>query len=321
MAKTRKTPPKWVLYLQYLPVAGLYHLVRMLPLKVAYAISGALFKLVFLLDRKHHNRTIQHLMHAGVAKNRAEAEVLGRKCYKHFSMLLIEIFKHDQLIKDDSVRIIGNAECARQCGAYGDEGRIYKNIIIATAHYGNWEIAGGFWARHVHTPMLSVMRPFNNPYIGELILKSRRSPEHELVDKSGGFRAAFKALKQGKSLALLVDQHANHTEGVETMFFNQPCRTHASVALLHLKTGVPIIPEVTRRRNDNFEFEFVVGNPIIYSPTDNQEQDIKIITQMITSELERLISECPEQWLWAHRRWLNINRDRKKAFCAQVTEK
>lgn len=305
---SKRKKNKFVLYLEYLPILLLYKLVRALPLHTAYGIATTLAKFVYAVDRKHRIRTVEHLLHAKVAHTRAEAVAIGRKCFCEFAKLLIEIFKGSQLMRPDSVTFAGNVEFARKCGAFGEEGRIYPNIIIVTAHYGNWEVAGGFWARHSHTPMLSVMRPFDNPYIGELILRNRRSPEHDLVDKDGGFRAAFKALKQGKSLALLVDQHAGHLEGVETTFFGQPCRTHASAALLHLRTGVPLVVELTRRKDDDFNFEFVVGDPIDYTPTGDQEKDVAAITQKITSGLEKLIAERPEQWLWAHRRWLNIDR-------------
>jgi lauroyl/myristoyl acyltransferase len=33
---------------------------------------------------------------------------------------------------------------------------------------------------------------------------------------------------------------------------------------------------------------------------------------MFTTALEKMIAEKPEQWMWVHRRWLNIHRDRKK---------
>ena len=68
------------------------------------------------------------------------------------------------------------------------------------------------------------------------------------------------------------------------------------------------MPEVTRRLDNNFNFEFVLGDLIRYTPTGNKENDIKNVTQMYTTALEKLITEQPEQWMWVHRRWLNINR-------------
>lgn len=139
-------------------------------------------------------------------------------------------------------------------------------------------------------------------------MKHRRGPNHELAEKEGGIRDALRALRKGKHIAILADQHASRREaGVEATFFGHPARTHTSPALLHLKTGVPIAPEITRRVGP-FQFEFVFGKLIEFQPTGDKERDIRTLTQLYTSELERLIADQPEQWLWAHRRWLDIDR-------------
>jgi KDO2-lipid IV(A) lauroyltransferase len=99
---------------------------------------------------------------------------------------------------------------------------------------------------------------------------------------------------------------------VDTVFFGQPCKTHRTPALLHLKTGIPIVPELTRRVGDDFSFEIVLGPMIEYTPTDDKEHDIQVICQMCTTALEKMIAEQPEQWLWPHRRWININREHRR---------
>jgi hypothetical protein len=49
------------------------------------------------------------------------------------------------------------------------------------------------------------------------------------------------------------------------------------------------------------------------SYTGNKEHDIRVITQNMTKELERTISEYPEQWLWFHNRWKRtIGEDKKE---------
>ena len=59
----------------------------------------------------------------------------------------------------------------------------------------------------------------------------------------------------------------------------------------------------------DFSFELVLGPLIEYKPTGDKEHDIQTICQMCTTALEKMIAEQPEQWMWAHRRWTNINRD------------
>ena len=77
---------------------------------------------------------------------------------------------------------------------------------------------------------------------------------------------------------------------------------------LSLKTGVPILVLMPRRVSDDFKFEFILSDPIIHKPTEDKEKDIREITQKFTSEIEKTVRRYPEQWLWAHRRWLDINR-------------
>lgn len=305
--KKRKSKGFFRIWLEFIPFWFLYMFIRMLPLKAAYALSSFLFKILFYIDKRHSDRSIKHILHAGITKDVNEATKIAMLSYNSFSKLLVEIIKLSQLYSPDKVKFTGNQDTIREVFGPNEKN---INAIIITAHYGNWELAGSAWAEKTGIPMVSIMRPFGNPLIGKCILRNRESGIHQSVPKDGGIKGLMKALRAGQTIAILADQHAGSKEGVETLFFGQPCRTHSSPALLHLKTGVAIVPQLTRRVDDNFNFEFVVGEIIRYTPTDNKELDIKTVTQMYTTALEKLIAEQPEQWLWAHRRWLNLHRNK-----------
>lgn len=311
--QAKKVPglkPNIVIWIEFMSFLILYYLVRMVPLKVAYAINKFLFRILYLIDGKHRKRAIQHIMHAGIREHEKDAKKLALASYASFAKLLVEIIKSDQCYSPEKIAVSGcKITIDKAVTRNGDN----INVILVTAHYGNWEVAGNAWAEYTGIPMASIMRPFNNPLIGKIILKNRASNIHEMIPKQGGIKGILKAIKQHKIVTFLVDQHASTKDGgVETTFFGQPCRTHTAPALLHLKTGIPIMPELTRRVDDDFNFEFMVGDLIEYKPTDDQAQDIKNITQLYTTALEKMIAEQPEQWLWSHRRWLNINRKSKK---------
>ncbi len=304
--KHKKEKSQIIIWIEYLLFLVLYGIVRIMPLKVAYAINKFLFRLLYYVDGRHRRRAIQHIMHAGVKDNKKDAAKLAKASFSSFAKLLVEIIKTSQCYSPDKIKISGNAEVVKRM--LRREGPP-RNVILVTAHYGNWEVAGHAMADLSNINMVSIMRPFANPLIGKVILANRGSELHQLVDKQGGIKDMFKAIKQEKIATFLVDQHASTKDGgVETIFFGQPCRTHSAPALLHLRTGVPIMPEITRRVDDDFNFELVVGELIEYTPTGDKEQDIKNIAQLYTTALEKLIAEQPEQWLWTHRRWLNINR-------------
>ena len=73
MARSRHEKSKFRIYLEYYPFLLLYQVLHLMPLKWGYAFSDVLFRLLFFVDRKHRVRSIQHLMHAGIAKDHKEA--------------------------------------------------------------------------------------------------------------------------------------------------------------------------------------------------------------------------------------------------------
>ena len=310
----RHDKSRFRIYAEYYPFLLLWKIIHLLPLKTGYAVSCRLFRLLLFVDRRHRRRTLEHLVHAGIAKTPAEARSFAGKVMDEFGKLLVEIIKMDQLYSPDKIFIEGPKETcdtvlARADGTPGDQ------IIIVTAHYGNWEIAGTAFSEIVHRPMSSFMRPFGNPLIGKLILSRRASAVHAMIDKRDGIRPILRAASQGRNVTMLIDQHASRGEGVECVFFGHPARVHKTPALLHLKTGLPIMPEVTvRLPGGNYHFALRLGNLIRYAPTGDRERDVYEITQLCISELERLIRIAPEQWLWAPRHWLDINRRDTDAY-------
>ena len=285
------------------------NVVKILPLWLCFKIAELGGRVFFIFDIRHRNRTIQHLLHAGVVKTDAEAIDLTRRNFIHLAKVGLEIFKCRQLmIKKNIANIltISGSEQSKKL-FFSATGKSEQAIIIC-AHFGNWEAAGQGITITSGIPLLSVMRPFDNPKIGDYINSRREGHTHEVVAKKGAVRPLLVALRKGYSIAIMADQNAGEKEGVVVDFFGHPASTHTSPALLHLKTGVPILVLMPRRVSDDFKFEFILSDPIIHKPTEDKEKDIREITQKFTSEIEKTISLYPEQWLWAHRRWLDINR-------------
>ncbi|HBC86247.1 MAG TPA: hypothetical protein DCZ94_04760 [Lentisphaeria bacterium] len=286
------------------------NLARIIPLKLSYFIASICGRLFFIFDVRHRERVIQHLMHAGVAKNRREAVEIGKRNFVHFAKVIAEIFACRGLMKPENIsKIVTISGSEKSKELFFSPGKS-NPIILICAHFGNWEMAGQGYTISSGIPLMSVMRPFDNPKIGEYITSRRTGHTHEVCDKKGAIRPLLVALKKGYSIAILADQHASEAEGVVVDFFGHPARTHSSPALLHLRTGVPIMTMMPRRINDNFTFDFIISDPITYTPTDNKDDDVRKLTQIFTTETEKVIARYPEQWMWAHRRWLDINRER-----------
>ena len=303
--RKRRKKSRVKLYLEFIPFVGLYKLLRLAPLRFAYWISRAVFALIYHIDSKSRNRSIQHLQHTGIAKDIEEAKKMSRIVFRHGARLMTEFVKVDQNISKINISYAGDMTVVKRLLESGED-----NIpaILVTAHYGNWEVSGRFWTEHSGKNLLTVVRPVNNPLINNYITRMRSNDKHKIISKKDSLKHMLRALNSKQSIAILSDQHASSTEGVETMFFGHPARTHASAALLHLKTGVPIAPMVLRCKDKLFHYEGDFSELIEYKPTDDKAKDIATVTQMYTTALEKLIRKDPTQWLWTHRRWLNINR-------------
>lgn len=307
--RSRHRKSKFVIYLEYALFYSVYRLVRMMPLGCAYALVCGIMRLVFVLDRRHSRRTVDNILHAGMAATAAEALTLARSAYRESGRMLVEMAKEDQLFRQDEFRAAG-PEATLDYVLPERNPDHFDGLILISAHYGNWELAGGAISGLVGRKVTSLVRGFSNPLIGELFMRHRAKPSHCPVDKSKGIRALLNALERKEIAAVLIDQHACTGEGVECEFFGHPARVHMTPALLHLKTGVPIMPELTTRLpGENFRFEMTAGELIRYTPTGDKAKDVATVTQMCISALEKLIRRHPEQWLWGTRHWLD--RDRK----------
>lgn len=294
--------------LEFIAVASLFRLIEAIPLSMAYGLSGVLAKLAFLVDAKHRRRTIDHLVHAGMVPDRHAAKAMAKRNFINIAKLGVEICKSKQFINADNIKdhvsLAGSPEAADLM--FGKR----EHVIALSPHFGFWEFSAAIYTMMSDNNMVSIIRPFDNPKIGAYINDKRISEKHRLRDKDGALKTMLSALKNGETIGFVADQHAGRDVGVEISFFGHPARAHAAPAMLHLRTGVPIVVGGLKRLDDNMRFELILEDPIRIKPGPDKEADVKKVAQTYMNAMEKIIRNAPEQWLWAHRRWLDLNRKR-----------
>ncbi len=282
-------------------------IIRISSLKVSYAIARTVGRLFYCFSPRHRNRAIRHILHSGVRTTEAEAKALAMENMIHMVKVFVEIIKFDQFVNEDNLReYIKVAPDEHSQKAFNKE--TSYQTIVTTAHLGNWELAGGTLSVLSGRPITSIMRPLDNEKVGNFFYAKRCSFRHKTSSKAKGLRPLLLAHRNGDNIAVVADQHASSSEGVEITFFGHPARAHATPALLYLKTGTPITFPYLIRLDDNFHFEYHCPPPLTYEPTGDKDADVKAICQKFSDMFETAIRKHPEQWLWAHRRWLDIER-------------
>jgi Kdo2-lipid IVA lauroyltransferase/acyltransferase len=307
--KKNKSKSKFIINIEYFFALITICTLRRLPLSCAYLINSILCRIFYAVDSHHRKRAIQHLLHAGVADNLAKAKKIAKKNFINLGKVWVETIKFDQYVTPENVH--------EYISWSGDQEAIDvlngpTSVIYVGAHFGNWEISG-LGSSVLVKPIVSVFRMFDNEKIGKYILDKRKNWNQEICSKKQALKPLLKAIRQKKAVGILADQHASTSEGVETIFFGHPARTHASPAFLHVKTKTPIVVGVSRRIDNKLHFEYLMKGPFTTDENLPEEEQIKDICQQYTTAIEEIVKEYPEQWVWCHRRWLNLNRKWNKS--------
>ena len=176
-----------------------------------------------------------------------------------------------------------------------------KPVIFVSGHFANWEIMSIMLSR-AGLRYGFIYRAANNPLVDELIIKKRAAvmSRWQIPKGKRGGRALIEALKEGRSLAMLVDQKLN--DGIAAPFMGREAMTAPAAARLSLKFGAPIIP-VSIERMGGAHFHATAHEPIDFTPSADGAHDVYALTAAINEVLEAFIRARPGQWLWLHRRW------------------
>ncbi len=275
--------------LESLAFGAWMRLCRMLGLDAASALGSWLLKRIGPRLSLHRIARV-NLAIAYPEKSEAERENMARGMWAHLGRIAGEFpfLKGDGLIHRVSVE---GAEYLPSGG---------QPVIFMSAHLGQWEMTYPVvHARGISTAL--IYRHANNPYVEAEIKELRgRHADSMIVKGKKGAIALLRAIREKKSLAMLVDQKMN--EGISIPFFGVPAMTAPAIAELSIRYGLPIIPaRVIRTRGAHFHG--IVSPPLEYAPSGDMEKDVAAIMAKINALLEAWIRETPEQWFWVHKRW------------------
>ena len=171
-----------------------------------------------------------------------------------------------------------------------------RGVLFATAHLGNWELSA-FAHAWLAAPMNVVIRPLDNPKIDALVERRRILSGNRLISKREYARGILKALSENEAVGILIDQNASLEEGAFVDFFGVPACAGTGFAKLAAHSGAAVIPgfALWMESERKYVLRFYPRIPI----TGDAAADTRAIHQ----QLESVVREYPDQWLWIHRRW------------------
>jgi Kdo2-lipid IVA lauroyltransferase/acyltransferase len=180
-----------------------------------------------------------------------------------------------------------------------------RGIVFLTPHLGCFEvtaqaIAERFAARH--GPITVLYRPARQKWLRELMDGSRARPGLATAPATlAGVRQLIRALRRGEAVGLLPDQVPPEGMGVWAPFFGQPAYTMTLAARLVQQTGaVPLLVWGERLpRGAGYAVRFSAFDGTLPADASAQAESAAVINRA----MERLIMQCPQQYLWGYNRY------------------
>jgi len=171
-----------------------------------------------------------------------------------------------------------------------------RGVLFATGHIGNWELSA--FAHAILTePMHIVVRPLDDPAIDALIAGLRTLSGNHIIEKKDYARGILRALARNEAVGILIDQNTSIEEGIFVDFFGTPACVGTGFAKIAAHSGAAIIAGFALWSEEERRY-ILKFYPPLYATGDTLED-----TRRIHGQLEKVIRQHPDQWLWMHRRW------------------
>ncbi len=281
-------PRFWLLWLGM----ALLWLVAQLPYRVLLCLGRALGGVMYRLASSRRKIAARNLELCFPAMPAAERTRLLKENFASTGITFFEMaiswwWPAERLAKLGQVE---GLEHIRQAEAQG------QGVILMALHFTTLEMGGGLLG--LQQDMYGMYRPHKNPLFDYL---QRRGREQRLlgVVERDDVRGMLKLLRAGGVIWYAPDQDYGAQRSIFVPLFGVPAATVTATSKFARLGRARVIPFTQVRLADGAGYRLTIHPPLADFPGESEEADCLRINQWI----EQAVSACPEQYLWAHRRF------------------
>lgn len=171
--------------------------------------------------------------------------------------------------------------------------------IFVTPHFGSWEFIGLLTA--AHSDLLILYAPPKSKYVNELSCVGRMSTGGKVISTEElNLKKLMQHLKSGGSVGILPDQVPDGNGGVYSNFYGRKSYTSTLVCKLANKLNCQVVfCYALRKHKPNLHYDAYY----IQADNDISDNDIEVATSTLNQTIEKLINQCPEQYIWGYKRF------------------
>jgi KDO2-lipid IV(A) lauroyltransferase len=275
-------------------------LTRPLPLRAGYWVGERVallcYWVIFPRHRKALNANLAHVLQSDDARF---VDSVARRTFRNFGKYVID-FIHFPVMTRDEVRGRLRFDQWEEVNAAAQSGR---GIIIATIHFGNWDLGAAALAAYGF-PVNAIAETFRYGPMNDLVQGSRSKLGMKVMGHDRLGPTLFRVLRRGEMLAMLVDV-ASDDVAIRVDFFGAPAMVSSAPARIALRTNAWVVPSVVLRGpDDDLDIRPIIDLSLRdFAPSGDEACDVAELTRLIMASMEPVIRQYPDQWFIFRRMW------------------
>lgn len=273
---------------------GVLWLVVQLPYKWQLGIGRFLGSCMFRVAGERRRIAARNLELCFPEKNAAERERLLKENFASTGIAFFEMamswwWAKPRLAKLAHVEGLEHLQHAQREG---------KGVILMAFHFTTLEIGAALLGQQ-HT-IDGMYREHKNPLFDFIQRRGReRHNLDSLAVERDDVRGMLKLLRAGRAIWYAPDQDYGAKQSIFVPLFGIEAATVTATSKFAKLGKALVVPFTQQRLADGSGYKLVIHPPLNDFPGESDEADCLRINQWV----ERAIRECPEQYLWAHRRF------------------
>jgi len=281
-------------------VKTLFYLIRLLPVRLAGALGAGLGRIAYYIDTRHRDIAMRNLSRVYPQQRQYWKQHISRESFAELGRTSFEmphVFLRSADFLKSRIEFVG----LDAVKAAHDEGH---GIIFTACHLSNWEI-GALSVSLTGFPSAQMYRAVRQPALDQFLKQCRERFGNQLHERSENMRWLPKALKQGKSASIMIDQHLSN--GIPVPFLGHLARSTTLPAAYARRNNAALFAGLVQRIDHQFRFRIEFKRIELSEQLANTEQDAIDCSAALHNVYAEAIHARPELWLWIHRRWLYLD--------------
>jgi KDO2-lipid IV(A) lauroyltransferase len=245
------------------------------------SVVGAMAPLAFPAERKAIDANLARVVpHAAPASRQR----LARDVFRQFAMCFSDLLSTNRGDVTPWLDAVHGAKYLDEALAEG------RGVIVLTAHFGNWELAGRLMAQHCRRPTHLLVAAESDPRVERLLRDGPAPVRFIRRDEPTSALALVGALRRGEVIALQGDRALGDRSDARVRFFGAEASFPLGPFVLARATGAPIVPSFCILGDDR-RYTITLGEPIRVGAGQEREA-----LERWVAALEHAVGGRPDQW-------------------------